>query len=566
MANLITRLTLDSGQFDRNITGASKKVRDLDKQFANTRKGLSNFGSGLGLNIGSLGGFTTALGAAAVAGAALNKFLKSSQALSDAFNNNIAAAKTTVDSFFFALSSGNFDSFTDGFANAWKRAREIAEGDDEIGDIKLSDSLFDAEFSNSLTKLELIAKDKSKNMSERLGAVRDAENLIKEQMTRNLGAMAKNDEQLLRLVETYAVKDATVQDVKDFLKYGNNSTTASYQLLQTYKENLAKIDKIQNDIVNNSTRVVVTPTGASYTMKGDEEKVKKLRQQLDTWKLLTAELEKQDPRLKKWVVLEQHVDELRKKEAEYLLDNEKREAFALAKQKELLGIKNKLLGVEEKTAQVKEEKTGARVKSTTVNDRLTGISIGMAANQGTPANLVPTQLQGVSMVDTTTDALAEFNRQLQAMSAAQSIIGSIGDAMRSLTGDTMAARAATAALVVVTEALAVAEAVKSASGGDPYTIAVRIAAAAAACISAFASVGFAEGGIVGGSGGRKSDKVNVRASAGEMILTGQQQANLWHMVNNTGVNGTGGQVEFKIKGTELYGVLSNYNNKRGRII
>ena len=88
--------------------------------------------------------------------------------------------------------------------------------------------------------------------------------------------------------------------------------------------------------------------------------------------------------------------------------------------------------------------------------------------------------------------------------------------------------------------------------------------AIAAMIAAFASIPkFATGGIVGGNY-PTGDKVLARLNSGEMILNKKQQGNLYGLLTNGG-NGNGGQVEFKIKGKELVGVLSNYNNKVSKV-
>ena len=90
---------------------------------------------------------------------------------------------------------------------------------------------------------------------------------------------------------------------------------------------------------------------------------------------------------------------------------------------------------------------------------------------------------------------------------------------------------------------AIAAATATATAGDPYTVALRIAAAVASVGAAFASVlasirsavipdppKFAAGGIVGGSA-VVGDAVRVRANSGEMILTAEQQAALFEMAN-----------------------------------
>lgn len=88
-----------------------------------------------------------------------------------------------------------------------------------------------------------------------------------------------------------------------------------------------------------------------------------------------------------------------------------------------------------------------------------------------------------------------------------------------------------------------------------------------AVFSTIASVAgkFAEGGIVGGSS-MVGDRLIARVNSGEMILNGSQQRNLFNLLDNGGgIAGTGGQVEFKISGSTLKGVLRNYDNKMSKI-
>lgn len=87
-----------------------------------------------------------------------------------------------------------------------------------------------------------------------------------------------------------------------------------------------------------------------------------------------------------------------------------------------------------------------------------------------------------------------------------------------------------------------------------------IAAGVGAVLAALASMSkFANGGIVGGSSS-VGDKNIIRANSGEMILTKGQQSTLFNAIKSGNLGG-GGNVQFKIKGTDLIGVINNTNSK-----
>jgi hypothetical protein len=72
--------------------------------------------------------------------------------------------------------------------------------------------------------------------------------------------------------------------------------------------------------------------------------------------------------------------------------------------------------------------------------------------------------------------------------------------------------------------------------------------------------GFATGGIVPGVS-FSGDKVPAFVNSGEMILNNAQQAELFKLANGVGGT-TSGEVQFKIKGNDLIGVLSKNTRLR----
>lgn len=104
----------------------------------------------------------------------------------------------------------------------------------------------------------------------------------------------------------------------------------------------------------------------------------------------------------------------------------------------------------------------------------------------------------------------------------------------------------------------------------PLNIAA-IASIIATVVSTFANImsavgAFADGGIVGG-GNLHGDKVLARLNGGEMVLNRTQQAKLFRTIEsgNIGNQSTSvSQVNWKIKGSDLYGALTNYKSIKSK--
>ena len=150
---------------------------------------------------------------------------------------------------------------------------------------------------------------------------------------------------------------------------------------------------------------------------------------------------------------------------------------------------------------------------------------------------------------------------VKAMQTAEEIEAKIKEASATKTAT------ANAAVVLSEEEKAAAEGGAAVAGAASSTAAIPVvgpalAVAAVATILAAVMAGmskFATGGIVGGNS-YSGDKNVARVNSGEMILNKAQQGTLWQMLNGKG--GMGGSVDFKIKGSDLVGAISNYNNKK----
>ena len=128
----------------------------------------------------------------------------------------------------------------------------------------------------------------------------------------------------------------------------------------------------------------------------------------------------------------------------------------------------------------------------------------------------------------------------------QAVTGAMSSMFEAVAGDSEAYEKFKKAMAIVDAAISLAQTIAAATSastaGDPYTMAVRIAANVAAVTAQFAAVikaikaatipsapKFAEGGVVPGTS-YTGDKVLIRANSGERVLTKEMSDNLVKML------------------------------------
>ena len=175
-------------------------------------------------------------------------------------------------------------------------------------------------------------------------------------------------------------------------------------------------------------------------------------------------------------------------------------------------------------------------------------------------------LNAVTSVLATINTLVETFNTLQAISTALKLKDATASGVKA-SADTAAATAAGTEAAANTAA-AVSGAAKSVSWIPIVGAVLAVAAIAAVVggiIAATNKAKFATGGIVPGN--RIGDMNMVRVNGGEMILNGRQQKNLFTMLDQNRLPQFGGgsaDVNFRIQGDALVGVIENYNKKRSR--
>lgn len=177
---------------------------------------------------------------------------------------------------------------------------------------------------------------------------------------------------------------------------------------------------------------------------------------------------------------------------------------------------------------------------------------------------------GISIIQTAMDAYSTFKEIIDMIGAAkQAEAAKSAAASATEVAATQTEVAATGGKVAADQAASISSATKQGAKLPFPANLAAIAAGIAAVVAAFALIGnFANGGIIGGRA-THGDMQFARVNGGELILNGTQQARLFDLLNEGGILANGGVVEFKLRGSDLYGSLKNYGkvkSKSGKIL
>lgn len=601
MADLVTRLLLNSSQFDNNIRRSTQQVQQFQQ---------------VGRNItATIGRFAGVLGIAMTAGEAFNKVLNSSQTLGDMTASNMAALKTSVDEFFYSLGSGNLSNFLTGLGDMIDKAKEAYAALDQLGNTQISYGVFSAKSQSEIADAQYIAKNKFAPADQRNAAFDKWRTTLQEQQAANIRLQEELINSASKAVEarTNANITVTMEDMlkafeadlldpakRDEVKSRAKNGTANYQanakrkdwsqeqkdaLAESQKQNLiihTMLEKYSDDELKDiaakiqqyyqlnsalkSTAREYNETANEYNNSMAKMEGFKSVESLEGFKVFTGTTtNKTEVKLPvKPVIPAGSLAELDaqiasvRKELNLAISNEDRirinaELEALTEQKRVIEFQYKY--------------PNAPI------GKLDGKPAGLA---GMVKPEIPTSLPKFSSPITNKNIKLN-NEYAQSLGAIASIMGSVtnmtneGAAAWLSWGANLISAVAAAipqivALTTAKKGEAIASGVASAAQ-TPFVGWLLAGAAAAAVVAALASIpSFSTGGIFAGNS-TIGDMNLARVNAGEMILNNRQQRNLFNLLNGNGVMGSagGGQVEFKIRGKELVGVLANYNNKTAKV-
>ena len=528
MSDILTRLLLNTGDYDTKLAKAKKSSNDFAANIGGkAAAAVGKFAAGIGIAMGGVEAF--------------NKVMRSSQTLSDQFDNTMNALKGSVDAFFQSLSTGNWAAFNGGLLETIRNLREVSALQDALADAKLSMSFDIREMEGEFARLESIIRDESKTKAEREAANADLQTKLADFRKRvDLTAQGAATTLLKDLSARFGM-EFTLGDVEKFFKEVNNEflNTETLQSLNEYKDNLEKLK------------------GGSYVFNGvvmNLEQYKAQNKELEKLRLLQDDADAK--RLQSFQGYE-YILELKKRAAEY----DKR---SLKSQTKISSLnKGTTTGEKDKNAVKLPVVVGQVSYDTPLGKKVLEWMNGKTFE---PVK-VPIEIEEeVDEEDLSGKWAEHLTKQQQnvedmneALSSTADIFGSLGSIAASSGNDflaaTMQSMGSIAQMIMQLQALSTAQATASASKYPFPANLAAIATVVATIASVFSSLPkFADGGVVGGSS-FFGDKLLARVNSGEMILNQRQQARALSLIDSGNVRVSG---DVRLNGKDIFISLRNY--------
>ena len=610
--DLIAKLRLEDREWNNTINKAKRSVKGFEsaskKSFSGAGSGVDLLGKGLGKISGYVAGAVTAM-------EVFNKAINSNSLLQDKYNSLLQAGATVTDQFFSALYSGDWTVFNQGIERAIKQAKEYADTYREVQRMLQVTGVKYEQTDSRKTQLEAIIEDNSKPLEDRKKAQAELDRIL-------LMGVADIRE-AAQITEKELGKMFT--DLIGQTKYINTDNTQSlildirnkYSDLRREMDNYREIRDTKNQVVN--------PNALKYTgdewYKINQNASKKYYQNYTADQrayydeLLRLQDRMNDETFSSFQDLFDRINDLNDKAGTWekdrtgardeitdALSGSTNSTTSTKNNAEKIFDENSIAYLQQNINKLKKEfeeagndglRSGLNKAIKEAETQLQMLKLRAEKQEIIPDNVLSGATYRNPLDDINSGKLPKLNvtnnEQLTDTIELTDLLGEsiyfVSDALGGLNGlidesktkwiqygVTLASSIAKSIPLIIsatkaTQAKAIAEGASSAAQ-VPIVGWINAIAAISAMMAAFASMPmYATGGIVGGNS-FIGDNMLIRANSGEMILNRKQQANLFNLLDGGYVakSITNGNVEFRIQGKELVGVLTAYNNKVSKYI
>ena len=589
MADLITRLLLNTQQFDNNLGKSTKQIQGFQQK-------IQGFSSGA---VSAFTKFAGVLGVAYGATELLQKGLNSNATLQDKYNSLMQAGSTVTDQFFTAIYSGDWTVFNDGIEKAIKNAKEYADTYRNVQRMLETTSIKFEQTDARKTQLEAIIEDDTKPLEERKKAQQELDRILLMGVADIREASQITERELNNMLADLIgeAQYITTENAQKLILDIRNKYSGLRKELDAYRE------------VRDTKNQVLNPNAFKYsgdewykinqdaTKKYYQEYTKDQRAYYD--ELLRLADRMNDETFSSFQGLFDKLNDLNDKAGTWEKDRAgARDEIAgiktTASKKEIIPA-GSIMEMQKKIADLRKKYENAADEGTRVGFmkaikeaetelkmmqlRAAGTSLLPTGEINKPVgrNIADDVKSGyINIKPISTDSIQANYDYADSLGAIASIMGSVTNMTNEGAAGWLAYGAnilssISAAIPMITSlttaltAKAAAEAAGSAAA-VPVVGWINAVAAITAIMSAMAAVPkFADGGIIGGNS-FIGDNMIARVNSGEMILNNRQQKNLFNLLDGKGgtsVN-AGGEVKLRIEGRDLVGVINSQTSKTSK--
>ena len=584
MADLVTRLLLNSSQFDNNIRQSTQQVQQFQQ---------------VGRNItATIGRFAGVLGVAYGATELLQKGLNSNAALQDKYNSLMRTGSTVTEQFFSSIYSGDWTVFNNGILNAIKNAKDYVDTYRKLQKTLQVNSIRYEQTDAKKNQLESIIEDDSLAPEVRKKAQQELDKLL----IMGIADIREMTDTVTKGLEKMITK--TVGEGK-YMNTGN----AQKLVLDVYDEN----SDVRKELEKYRAARDAANTGQSLYQMTGKGSYQDWSNQVKQYNTYTKEARERNDELIRLV------DSLNEEVFNSFTDlfdklndlNDKAGTW----EKDRAGARDEIAGIKTstsvKTSEVipvgtiveLQKKIGSLRKSyesaadegsrvgfmKAINEAETQLKMMQLRATGTPLlvggdiskpvgkNVTDDLKSGsIQIKPVSTGAIELNNDYADSLSNIATVMGSITNITNEGAGAWLSyganivnsVAAAIPALTSLTTALTAKAAAESAGSAAAVPVVgwINAIAAITAITAAMASIPkFANGGIIAGNS-TIGDYNLARVNSGEMILNNRQQKNLFNLLDGKGgtsVN-AGGEVKLRIEGRDLVGVLNSQTSKTSK--
>lgn len=548
MSDILTRLLLNTSDYDSKLRKAKGSTQDFASAVVGTATGA----------VMKLAGALTA-----VAGSAMTfeSVIRGSQTTSDEFDRVVRSVTTSVESFFTAVSTGDFTAFNRGLDDIIARARLANDALDQLGNTTMSYGYFNARNQADFAEAITVLRDKNATAAEREAAKATADRIM--------GSQKEITEQLRRRTEnavaalvtegnTLGLNNITRLNIDEILALDVSAMgdTMKEDLKATYDEYV----RIYNNMKERYTTLEATSEIGVFERRVDYVGLNKAMEGITNkyqQSILFNEIlvRNSDDWLQNLINIYQASDN-----AVRGMANMERQLNRASQSSVGGGSSGK--GNNKKTFPVS-------VSFGQYETDLGQKALKWMNGEDVPVIKVPIEIEEeIPDEEDLSGKWGEHVKKIEDMNKALSstgeIFGSLGSIIGSFGNDMGAWMLGTvgqiAQMIVELQSLATARGVaEAASKPFPANLAA-MATVVATIASIFSSLPkFADGGIVGGSS-YFGDKLLARVNSGEMILNQKQQSRLLSLTDGGGVRVSG---DVRLSGKDIYISLRNYMSASG---